>query len=328
VSSATAIGRGNQKAKSRKQKSWQAGGKYKAESRNPAGREKSRNLLATEEEEAAIQAMLSKRAESAPAGAGASRAAALAWAGLKVAAMALLVAGVEVGYADGNEFDDVGCSVAQQPGGTSQGARSAQARERAGGGVPGSHGGSAGASGGGGPDDRPECEVRAAMCAHRMPDGLCQRSNRQCRLFAGTGEVREIMARMHREIATVRKDMVELRAARERLEGSDELDDEALRKIYAAILLTGMDEPGAREAPLKEVFDFYCVKGFSAQEVSVKLGCSKATVMNRLATLRQIAGVPASELRAYKPFFEQTEKILQEPRARRVRPEDALYGGE
>jgi hypothetical protein len=22
--------------------------------------------------------------------------------------------------------------------------------------------------------------VRAAMCAHRMPDGLCQRSNRQC----------------------------------------------------------------------------------------------------------------------------------------------------
>jgi DNA-directed RNA polymerase specialized sigma24 family protein len=161
-----------------------------------------------------------------------------------------------------------------------------------------------------------------------MPDGQCQRSKRQCRLFAGAGEVREIMAGIHREIARVGKDLVGLRAANEHLKGSEELDDEALRKIYAAVLLTGRDEPGAREAPLKEVFDFYCVKGFSAQEVSVKLGCSKATVMNRLATLRKIAGVPASELRTYKPFFEQTEKVLQEPRARRVRPEDAVYGDE
>ena len=264
--------------------------------------------------------------ESAPAGVGAGRAAALAWAGLKLAAMVLLAAGVEVGYLDGDEFDDVGCTVAQQPGGTSHGARSAQARERAGGKVPGSDGGSAGASGSGGPGGHPECEVRAALCAHRAPDGKCQRSNRQCRLFAGAGEVREIVAGIHREIATVRKNLAELRAARE--EGSDELDDEALRKIYGAVLLTGRNEPGARGAPLKEVFDCYCVKGFSAQEVSVKLGCSKATVMNRLATLRQIAGVPASELRAYKPLFEQTEKVLQEPRARRVRPEDALYGDE
>jgi len=146
-------------------------------------------------------------------------------------------------------------------------------------------------------------------------------------LFAAASEVREIMAGINREMATVRKDLVELRAARERLKGSDELDDEAL-KMYAAILLTGRDEPGARGAPLKEVFDFYCVKGFSAQEVSVKLGCSKATVMNRLATLRKIAGLPARELRAYKPFFEQAEKVLHEPRARRVRPEDALYGDE
>src|SRR5208282_1515581 len=51
----------------------------------------------------------------------------------------------------GDEFDDVGCSVAQQPGGTSHGTRSAQAREGAGGGLPGSEGGSAGTSGDGGP---------------------------------------------------------------------------------------------------------------------------------------------------------------------------------
>src|SRR5208282_1902731 len=92
-----------------------------------------------------------KRAASAPAGAGAGRAAALAWAGLRLAAVVLLAAGVGVGLGDGDEFDDVGCSVAQQPGGTSHGTRSAQAREGAGGGLPGSEGGSAGTSGDGGP---------------------------------------------------------------------------------------------------------------------------------------------------------------------------------
>jgi hypothetical protein len=155
-------------------------GTGREESRNQ--KSENRNLLATEEEQAAIRAMLSKRAESAPAGARVGRASALAWAGFKLAAIVLLAAGVGVGYLDGDEFDDVGCTVAQQPGGTSHGARPAQGRERAGGKVPGSVGGSAGASGSGGPGGRPECEVRAAMCARRTPDGQCQRSNRQCAL--------------------------------------------------------------------------------------------------------------------------------------------------
>ncbi len=77
---------------------------------------------------------------------------------------------------------------------------------------------------------------------------------------------------------------------------------------------------------MKEVFDFYCLKGFSAQEVAVKLGCSKATVMNRLGTLWEVAGVAAEKLRAYQPFFEQTENALRDPRARRVRRKDAIYG--
>ena len=94
----------------------------------------------------------------------------------------------------------------------------------------------------------------------------------------------------------------------------------------AQILLTAKDQSGVREAPLKEVFDLYCLKGFSAQQVALKLGCSKATVMLRLGTLRQLAGVPAEKLRAYKPFFEQTESALRDPRARRVRRKDAAYG--
>ena len=146
-----------------------------------------RAVQATEEERAAIRARLSKRAESAPAAARVGRASALAWAGLRLAAIVLLAAGVGIGLGDGDEFDDVGCTVAQQPGGTSHGARSARAGERAGGTLPGSDGGSAGSSGNGEVGGRPECEVRAAMCAHRMADGLCQRLGRQCRLFGGAG---------------------------------------------------------------------------------------------------------------------------------------------
>ena len=131
-------------------------GKQKTESRNRgeivADGERLRVVRATEEEQAAIRAMLSKRAETTPAGAGVGRASALAWAGLKLAAFVLLAAGVGIGLGDGDEFDDVGCSVAQQPGGTSHGAHSAKTRERSGGKLPGSEGGSAGASDGGGPD--------------------------------------------------------------------------------------------------------------------------------------------------------------------------------
>ena len=144
-------------------------------------------MQASEEERSAIQAMLSKGAESAPAAAGLGRAPALAWAGLRLVAMVLLAAGVGIGLGDGDDFDDVGCTVAQQPGGTSHGAHSAKTRERAGGKLSGSGGGSAGSSGGSGVGGRPECELRTAMCAHRAAEGLCQRSGRQCRLFPGAG---------------------------------------------------------------------------------------------------------------------------------------------
>lgn len=85
-------------------------------------------ILATDEEGAAITQCLKERAESAPAGARIGRASALFRSGLRVAAIILLVAGVGVGLGDGNVFDDVGCSVAQQPRRTSHDADSGQAR--------------------------------------------------------------------------------------------------------------------------------------------------------------------------------------------------------
>jgi hypothetical protein len=65
--------------------------------------------------QAAVRGMLNWLVESAPAGAAVGRAPALAWAGLRLAAMVLLAAGVGIRLGDGDEFDDVGCSTAQQP---------------------------------------------------------------------------------------------------------------------------------------------------------------------------------------------------------------------
>jgi hypothetical protein len=152
----------------------------------------------TVEEQAAIRQFLNQ--PGAP-GTEAGRAAALARAALKFAGVLLLAAGVVAGCADGNEFDEVGCSVALQPGGPSHGAHSAQTRERAGGKVPGSDGGSAGASGGGGPggpsggggpDGRPECEGRAQKWRMR---------NAECGV--GNEEVMRVLGEIRREVAAV-----------------------------------------------------------------------------------------------------------------------------
>ena len=135
---------------------------------------------------AAVTQLLKEQAECAPAGARLGRAAALAWAALRLIVMVLMAAGVVAGYSDGDEFDDVGCSVAQQPGQTSHGAHSGQVRER-GGRMPGAGGGSDGGSGDGGSAGRPECEVRVVACPNRMPDRLCQKSRGLCICFAEAG---------------------------------------------------------------------------------------------------------------------------------------------
>ena len=87
---------------------------------------------ATEEDQTAIRAMLSRQAEFARPEAGGGRATSLAWAGMRVVALVLLAAGAGMGLGDGDEFDDVGCTVAQRPGGTAHSARSPPTREQAG----------------------------------------------------------------------------------------------------------------------------------------------------------------------------------------------------
>jgi hypothetical protein len=111
-------------------------------------------------------------------------------------------------------------------------------------------------------------------------------------------------------------------------ERPDEISEDEGRRLYARVLLACDRDGSNREAPLKQVFDLYCMMGFSAQEVAVKLHCAKSTVMNRLGRLKEMTGVSGDKLRAYKPFFERAEASMSDPRARRVRRRDAIYGEE
>lgn len=138
-------------------------------------------------------------------------------------------------------------------------------------------------------------------------------------------EVKEIVTGIHREIAAVRKGMGELQRAGGKAPSYAVPTEEEARRLFA-LMVACHTEHNLREAPVKAVFDLYCKLGFSARETALRLKCSKATVINRLALLRQRTGVSADHLRDYKPFFEQIESSLAEPRARRIRRGDAIYG--
>jgi hypothetical protein len=107
----------------------------------------------------------------------------------------------------------------------------------------------------------------------------------------------------------------------------EDLSDEALRKAFAQILLAAKAQPGSIEAPIKDVFDLYCMKDLSSRQTAAKLNCSKATIINRLAEIQKLCGgVKPAKLRDHKPFFERMEKDLADPRARRIRRKDAAQG--
>ena len=151
----------------------------------------------------------------------------LALAILKFLAFLLLSTGIVAGYADGNDMDDVGCTVAMQPGGARHPTPSGQLREKGEGKLP-TAGGSSGTDGPGGrpPGGRAQCGPR---CERRTETGECRRLGGTCCWLVGMGmtvgqrgvrddDVAEMLAGIHREIAAVRTEHQELKSAKERLE--------------------------------------------------------------------------------------------------------------
>jgi len=276
----------------------------------------SRVVQATEEERAAIRAMLSRRAEFAPAEAAAGRAPALAWAGLRLAAAVLLAAGVVAGYADGDEFDDVGCSVAQQPGGTSHGARSAPAR---------------GGAGGGGAAGRPEGEAQEAPAAQSShPTG-----GQEVAAGAGPGAVprpkdqdaegkthaqngsQGDSATEHREVMDALREIRDALAAVRRSAGQEEPINRSEAQRIFAVLAKLRTESGARKAPLHTVFEYLVLQGLSGEQTARKCRCAASLISARAKTLQARFGLSVRQLQNYASALAEMETTVKGDRRHR-----------
>jgi hypothetical protein len=203
----------------------------------------------TADEQAAIKEFLKQPGAVRPRD---GRGASVVRAALKLAGVVLLAAGVVGGYADGDDSNDVGCTVAQQAGGDIH-EPAGQPGGKPGGKVPRPEGTGVGGACGGGGSAVPECVARAERCTYRLRDGVCQISQQRCRLMpvkseecrmqnepasgaateknaesvmqnppsaddVGAARVAEMVAAIHREIAAVRKEFGELRSAKETVE--------------------------------------------------------------------------------------------------------------
>jgi hypothetical protein len=101
------------------------------------------------------------------------------------------------------------------------------------------------------------------------------------------------------------------------------LPEETARQAFA--LVRTLDAHGPqREPSLLKVFRLYCVEALSAETVARRCGCSKATVINRLALIEQRTGADPTTLRAYSAQFEGTEASVNDPRARRISRREVL----
>ena len=290
-----------------------------------------RVVQATEDEQAAIRGMLSKLAEAAPASAKVSRVSALAWAGLRLAAFVLLAAGVAIGLGDGDDFDDVGCTVAQQPGGSSHGAHSARTRERAGGKLAGAEGGAAGAAGGGGAAGRPKDEAQEAFGAQSShPAG-----GQEVAAGAGSGAVPRPKdqgaegkinaqngssgdsAREHREVMEALKEIRDALEAVRRSAGQEEPISRGEAQRIFAVLAKLRTETGARKAPLHTVFEYLVLRGVSGEQTARKCRCAASLISARAKTLQERFGLSVRQLQNYASALAEMETTVKGDRRHR-----------
>ena len=251
----------------------------------------------TVEEQAAIRQFLN---DPQVPGAEAGRAAALARAALKFAGMLLLAAGVVAGYADGNEFDEVGCSVALQPSGTSRGAHSAESRATGGNKEPGSGGGSAAGAGSGGSGGQPGCEVQ---------DGP-SRTRQEC------GPPSAVVSSVPKEAG----------------QGAPFLSpepDPRTRSLAARVfeLLNALDPDNRlRRAPPIKVFLLRYRQNLSYGQIARSCGCARSLVALRLKAIQQKLPWRPQQLRELSAQVEAMQEALSDSRARRIYRKGAVHG--
>jgi hypothetical protein len=120
-----------------------------------------------------------------------------------------------------------------------------------------------------------------------------------------------VLRNIHRELAALRQ------APAKTAVPAEPVTESAARQAFA--LLKEFESEGRTgRAPVLQVFRLYCMEGLTAGQVARKLGCSKATVLNRLAIIRDKSGIDPEDLRQYSTHFEQIEESLSDSRAKHI----------
>jgi hypothetical protein len=101
--------------------------------------------------------------------------------------------------------------------------------------------------------------------------------------------------------------------------------EDLVRQLFGVIEKFESNRRLAAPSVLK-VFLLYCGHGLSAEEVAVKCGCSKGTVMGRLKLLRLATGKAPEALRAYSPYLQKAEEDLTDDRARHIHRKAQVHG--
>jgi predicted DNA-binding protein YlxM (UPF0122 family) len=94
-------------------------------------------------------------------------------------------------------------------------------------------------------------------------------------------------------------------------------DQSVFQKAFA--LVKALDEPGRRATlTTVTVFSEYCMAGLSISEIARKFGCSRGTVLNRLARLEKTTGMKPDRLRQFSSHIGRLEDQLTDSRAARL----------
>lgn len=229
--------------------------------------------VVTAQERAAIHQLLQE--PDAPGGR-VGRATVMARAALKIAGVLLLTAAVVNGYADGDEFNEVGCSVAQQPTEAASGAPSAQSRDRGGRKQAGSERKAVGASG-----DGPEVLAALARIEGKV-DAV-----RKAQSASGVGQFKAPLP--------------------EQTEAISESESAQVFRLFGELLAMGTHLVAA---PAR-VFDLMVFKQMTKAETAWECQCVASLITKRVALIERHFALPIERLRAFASDLKERQRTVK-----------------
>jgi hypothetical protein len=98
---------------------------------------------------------------------------------------------------------------------------------------------------------------------------------------------------------------------------SEPTDENQARQVFA--LIEKLESGRRLKTPsVMDVFQLYCIKGKTAEQIVDACKTSKGTVVNRLKVIRQVTGKEPEDLRAFSPYLQQIEEAITDSRAEHI----------